>query len=485
MMKEFILLRAHTLLSILILLLVAACARNPVTGKQEFMLVSEDQEVAMGQQSKASAIAQYGIYDNEQLQQYLREKGQAIARISHRPNLNWEFYVMDSPVVNAFAAPGGFVFFTRGILAHFNNEAQLMGVMGHEIGHVTARHSAGQLSKQQLTQLGMVAGMVISPELAQMGDMLGQSAQLLFLKFSRDDETQSDRLGVEYSTRLNYDAAEMAEFFNTLHRQSNGGSTIPSFFSTHPDPVDRNQNVKRLAQEWQQKLNIPDAQLNIGRNEYLRLIDGIVYGEDPRQGYFDKNRFYHPELKFQFPIPSDWKKQNTPARVLMVNQDQSAGIFLQLAESKTSPRDAAQQAVSNYQLTVQESNERTVNGLPAFYVVGDIQEQNGQVLRLLIYEIKYGDLIYEFIGFAAQSAFGNYARTFQQVMDGFDRLSDPSRINVQAKRLRVKTVPKVMTFAEAMRYFNMPNDQYQELAILNGMEMETRLTDGMLIKVVE
>ncbi len=484
-MKGLTSLRSYSVLMAFALLMATSCARNPVTGKQEIMLVSEEQEIAMGQQSKASAIAQYGIYDNEQLQQYLREKGQAIARISHRPNLNWEFYVMDSPVVNAFAAPGGFVFFTRGILAHFNNEAQLMGVMGHEIGHVTARHSAGQLSKQQLTQIGLVAGMVISPELAQMGDMLGQGAQLLFMKFSRDDETQSDRLGVEYSTRLNYDASEMAEFFHTLHRQSGGGNAIPSFFSTHPDPIDRNQNVKRLAREWQQKLNIPDSQLRIGRNEYLRLIDGIVYGEDPRQGYFESDRFYHPELKFQFPTPPGWKKQNTPSRVMMVNQDQSAGVLLQLAKSKTSPREAAQQAVSNYKLTVQESNERTVNGLPAFYVVGDIQDQGGQSLRLLIYEIKYGDLIYEFIGFAAPSAFGNYSRTFQSVMEGFNRLSDPSKINVQANRLRIKTVPRAMTFAEAMRHFNVPNNRYENLAILNGMELETRLTDGMLIKVVE
>ncbi len=161
-------------------LIVAACARNPVTGQQQLMLISEEQELAMGQQTKASAIQQYGIYDDRSLQEYIQQKGQAMAAVSHRPNLNWEFRVMDSPVVNAFAAPGGFIFFTRGIMAHFNNEAQFMGVLGHEIGHVTARHSASQLSKQMAAQVGLVAGMIISPELAQMGDILGQGAQTYF-----------------------------------------------------------------------------------------------------------------------------------------------------------------------------------------------------------------------------------------------------------------------------------------------------------------
>ena len=466
-------------------LTISSCARNPVTGKQQIMLLTEEQEIAIGEQTKASAIAQYGIYQDEKLQTFLQEHGKELIGASHRPDLKWEFYVMDSPVINAFAAPGGFVFFTRGILAYFNNEAQFIGVLGHEAGHVTARHSASQISKQQLTQVGLIAGMVISPQLARMGDVLGQGAQLLFLKFSRDDESQADLLGVEYSTRLGYDAHEMAEFFNTLHRQSNGsGNAVPSFFSTHPDPGDRNVRVHQLADDWQRKLNKNEAELKVNRDSYLRLIDGIVYGEDPRQGYFDGNVFYHPELKFQFPVPSGWLKQNTPVQVVMVTKDQTAGVLLQIGEGAT-PREAAQKAVEKYGLTVIDSKETRVNGLPAYAMVGDVRnESSGQVMRLLVYEIQYEDLIYQFVGLADQGAFETHVSSFRSIMEGFRPLSDPARLNVQPERISIKAVPRSMTFTEAMRSFNMPGDRYEELAILNGMQLEDQLPAGTLLKVI-
>ena len=121
---------------------LSSCATNPVTGKSQLMLLSKDQEIALGQQSDPEIVAAFGRYDNEAIQQFINEKGQSMARVSHRPELKYEFKVLDSPVVNAFALPGGFVYFTRGILAHFNNEAEFAGVLGHEIGHITARHSA-------------------------------------------------------------------------------------------------------------------------------------------------------------------------------------------------------------------------------------------------------------------------------------------------------------------------------------------------------
>ena len=156
------------------------------------------------------------MYPDSNLQNYLNERGQAMAKISHRPNLAFQFKVVDSDVVNAFAVPGGYVYVTRGILAHFNSEAQLMGVLGHEIGHVTARHSAQQYTSQTFTQLGLVIGMIAFPKFQQFGDLASTGLQLLFLKFSRDHESQSDKLGVEYSSKLGYDAHEMASFFNTL-----------------------------------------------------------------------------------------------------------------------------------------------------------------------------------------------------------------------------------------------------------------------------
>src|SRR5437868_11822425 len=182
------------------------CARNPVTGKRQIVLVSESEEIAMGQQSDPQVRQEYGVAEGRPLQDYVAGIGRKLVRVSHRPNLEWRFTVVDSPVVNAFAIPGGYVYITRGILAYLGNEAELAGVMGHEIGHVTARHSVRQITRQELAQLGLGIGSVLSPALGQLGNAAGSGLSLMFLRFSRDDEREADRLGVEYATRAAYDS---------------------------------------------------------------------------------------------------------------------------------------------------------------------------------------------------------------------------------------------------------------------------------------
>src|SRR5688500_1249517 len=234
-----------------LLLLMTACSTNPVTGKKDVMFVSTEQELAMGKQSDPQIVAQFGLYEHAGMQRFIQEKGKQMAAVSHRKDIPYEFKVLDSPVINAFAVPGGYVYFTRGIMAHFNNEAQFAGVLGHEIGHVAARHSAQQQSKSILAQVGLVVGIIAAPELAQFAEAASQGVGLLFLKFGRDDERQSDELGVEYSTKIGYDATEMADFFLTLQRnqESSGGEAIPDFMSTHPNPGDRYTTVNKLAAE--------------------------------------------------------------------------------------------------------------------------------------------------------------------------------------------------------------------------------------------
>ena len=221
------------------LLVAPSCAVNPVTGKRELCwLVSENQEVAMGAASDPGVVAQFGLYPDKKIQSFIDRKGQQMATVSHRSDLKFTFRVVDSPVINAFALPGGYVYFTRGILAHFNNEAQFAGVLGHEIGHVTARHSVQQQTKSILGQVGLMGAMILSPRVAQFGQQATQGLQLLFLKFGRDAERQADELGVEYSSAIGYDASQMADFFQTLSRQRDqaGGEQIPDFLSTHPQP---------------------------------------------------------------------------------------------------------------------------------------------------------------------------------------------------------------------------------------------------------
>lgn len=468
---------------LLIYMLFSSCAKNPVTGKNDFMLMSKSQEVAMGQQSDPEIKAFFGIYDDEKLQRFINEKGQQMAAISHRKDLKYEFKVVDSPVVNAFAVPGGYVYFTRGIMAHFNNEAEFAGVLGHEIGHITARHSAKQYSNAQLAQIGLIAGSVISPEFAQMADLASTGVQLLFLKFGRDAEKQSDELGVEYSTKIGYDASEMAGFFQTLDRMREGGEEVPTFLSTHPDPVDREKKVAKSAANWKRKTNASDLKVN--RDSYLRMIDGIIYGEDPKQGFVENNVFYHPDLKFQFPVPSQWTVQNTPQQVQMGAKDGRALMMLTLAQGN-SLEGAAQNVLKQYQLNLVESKKINVGGLPAVALIADqAQQQQEQGVRTLVYLIQYGNNIYSMIGASSLADFNNYFQLFQNTMGGFSVLTDQDKLNRQPQRVRIKTVQQNGTLGQALNSYRMDQKKMEELAVLNGMALNDQLQKGMLIKILE
>lgn len=478
---------AITCFTAAVFFLFNSCATNPVSGRREVSLMSEQQEIAMGQQADPAIVAQFGLYQDPALQRFISEKGQAMAAISHRSNLQYEFKVVDSPVINAFAVPGGYVYFTRGIMAHFNNEAQFAGVLGHEIGHIAARHSAQQQSKSILAQVGLIAGMVLAPQLAQLGDAASQGLGLLFLKFGRDDERESDRLGVEYASKIGYDAAEMADFFLTLQRkQEESGAAVPSFLSTHPNPGDRYETVHELAAEWKQQLNLTNAQIN--RNEYLRMIDGMIYGEDPKQGFVENNTFYHPELKFRFPIPPRWEHMNSPQQFQMLAPDGKAMMMLTLAPGETLEA-AAQQLLQNYGLRPSESRSVTVNGLPALAIVADQQPQQGQQqqqqpLRALIYLIQYGGNIYSMIGVSSPNDFNSYAQTFTSTMQNFSALTEPDKLNRQPTRIKIQTAQQTATLQQLFQQYQVPQARMDELAILNGLQLSDRVERGTMIKVL-
>ncbi|AYA37778.1 peptidase M48 [Hymenobacter oligotrophus] len=478
-----------------LLLLLNGCSTNPVSGKREVSLVSEGQEVALGKEADPQIVAQYGLYENAELQRFVQERGKQMAAVSHRPNLPYEFKVVDSPVLNAFAIPGGYVYLTRGIMAHFNNEAQFAGVLGHEIGHVTARHSAQQQTKATLAQVGLLGAMIASPRFGQYAEQAQQGLGLLFLKFGRDDEREADQLGVEYSTKIGYDAHQMAGFFQTLQREQakSGGEALPDFLSTHPNPGDRFVTVNQLATEWMQKAGLSNPKVN--RESYLRLIDGIVYGDDPKQGFVENSVFYHPELRFQFPVPQGWQVQNTPQQVQMAPQGGKALLLFTLVPGQTLEA-AAQQLVQQYQLQVAESKNTTVNGLPALAVVADQvpQQQQGQAApqqqqaqpsaRTLLYLIRYTDKNYLMLGASSPQDFNTYYPLFSSAAQGFRQLSDPDKINRQPERVRVKTLQLRSTLQQALRTLQVPEKRHEEMAILNGMELNEQLNAGSQIKVV-
>jgi predicted Zn-dependent protease len=483
-------LSSKTILLALSLLFFNQCSRNPVTGKKELNFMSESNEKALGASADPQIQAEFGVYADEKLQAYINEKGQAMAKISHRPTLPFQFKVMDSPVVNAFAVPGGYVYFTRGILAHFNNEAQLNGVLGHEIGHVTARHGGRQQTSQTLGQIVLIGAMIASPKLAQFGEQLSQGMQLLFLKYSRDHESESDVLGVEYSQKVGYDAREMGDFFLTLQRLSGGdegGQGVPTFMSTHPDPGERHQKCRVMATEYQQK---NPGNYSVNRDGYLKLIDGIIYGEDPKQGYVENNTFYHPELKFQFPIPTQWKHQNSPTQFAMASPDQKAMMILALGHGTTLD-EAANAFVQQYKLQRIEARQTTINGLPAIdqvcqQVPEAQQGQQGQqqIVGIRNVMVQYNNSIYSFIGAADSKDYRAYEQLFANTMYAFRPLTDPSKINVLPERVKIRQVMYDATVSEVLKGYGTPEKRLNELSILNGMKLTDRVSKGMLIKTV-
>ncbi|TAD83390.1 MAG: peptidase M48 [Bacteroidetes bacterium] len=473
-----------------VVLAFSYCAVNPVTGKKQVALMSEAQEIAMGAESDPQIVAQFGLYPDSNLQRFINQKGMEMARISHRPNLKWTFRVLDSDVINAFAVPGGYVYFTRGILAAMNNEAQFAGVLGHEIGHVTARHSVSQQTSSMLTQLGVMAAVIANRNVAQFANELSQGAQLLMLSFSRKHESESDELGVEYSSKVGYNATYMADFFRTLQRQqqSSGHAALPEFLSTHPDPGNRFERVQQLASAYQTANGLVPEKLNIRRNEYLQVVQGIMYGENPRHGFVENGVFYHPDLKFQFATPTGWRYQNTPQQVLFSAPAGDAMCFLALAKGKT-PQEAATNFAQTHKIQVASQQNTNFNGLSGLVVQGSQVQANAQgqaagSVQLTAAFVAYNGLVYELVGASTPQVFQNYLPQFNQMQNSMRSLTNAAMLNVKPERIVLYKLPKAATLQQVLQDQKMPAQRFSELAILNGLELGDNIPAQTTIKLV-
>jgi predicted Zn-dependent protease len=308
-----------------------------------------------------------------------------------------------------------------------------------------------------------------------------QGLGLLFLKFGRDAERQADQLGVEYSSRIGYDAQEMAGFFNTLKRmEQQSGSNVPVFLSTHPDPGARYETVKSLATEWKSKLHLTQTKIN--RNDFLKLIGGITYGKDPKQGYIENSIFYHPELKIQLPIPAGWNYENTAQKFQMSSKNGDAVLMLTILKNKTL-QEAVNELEQLYSIQSIESRKITVNGLNAISVEGNIvQQQNA--LHTLSYIIQSGENLFLVMGVAAVNNFTNNTSIFKSTLDNFKEIKDPSKINKKQERIILKEVTQNGTLAQTLKTLGTPENRIEEISILNGMKSTDNVVVGSLIKVI-
>jgi predicted Zn-dependent protease len=457
-----------------VMVLLGACSLNPATGQRQLALIGEQQEIALGQQAAQSALAQFGRYDDAELQAYVAGVGQRLAAASERPNLPWSFTVVDDPVVNAFALPGGPIFVTRGILAHFGSEAELASVLGHEIGHVTARHSVEQMSTAQLANLGLGVAMIASESLRPYAGLAAQGLQLMFLKFSRDDESQSDELGLRYVTRTGYDPNEMPKMFATLDRISAAhgeGGRIPAWASTHPNPDLRaDRTVERIAA-------LPSDQQTgtVERNGYLRHIDGIVFGDDPRQGYFIGSRFYHPELKLRLDFPDGWKAVNTRQYVAAMSPEKDAVIMLSMAKAETAA-EAAQAFFADGSI---EQGSSWRQGFSNFRTVATQEQPN--VVRGLVGFLEHGGRVYQLVGYTPAERWDTRRPTMEAKLASFRAVTESRYLEVKPKRVDLVEIPERMTLATFNQRFPSTVD-LTTLAITNGVEENVMLERGTLVK---
>lgn len=474
--------RAHAsaLMPALAALLLGGCATNPVTGKSELALISEQQEIAMGQQAAKETVQSIGLVNDPALQSYVSGIGRKLAAQSERPNLPWSFNVVDDPTPNAFALPGGPIFVTRGLLALMNSEAQLASVVGHEIGHVTARHSVNQMSKAQLAQIGLGLGSVLVPGGDQLAGLAGQGLGLLFLKYGRDDERQADDLGFRYALHDGYDVREMAKVFDALQRESKlaGAQKIPDWAASHPAEPERIQNVGKRVQALG-----PDFRPGrVGTPEFLQRVNGLAFGENPRNGFFKGGTFYHPEMKFRFTVPSDWQTQNGAQAVQALNPAKNGIVQLTLA-GQASPEQAAQQFLAQQGLVAGQASRQDFNGSPAVVAPFQATTQQGELAGLVAF-VSHGGQTYQFVTYSPAQAFAQNEATFRGILKSFGPLTDPKILSVQAPKLEVVKLDRAMSLAQFAKQKGA-NVPLERLAVINQVQdPNASLPAGTLLKRV-
>jgi predicted Zn-dependent protease len=487
-----------TLSLLLVTLLLTGCvvSRDPITGDKSSYGYSWADEVRMGAEGDGQIISQYGAYDDERLGAYVDSLGQALVALSHLQRegaeAEWvatQFYfrVLDTPVVNAFALPGGYIYVTRGLLAHVENEAQLAVVIGHEIGHVTARHMSKRAKNQILSQVALMAGAVGGQLLIggntaeQVLNYGGIGTQLLLLSYGRDDESQSDQLGVEYAALAGYEASEGAGFFNTLKRLSDqSGQEIPSFLQTHPDPGQRGKKIIEEAALWRNEAGAR----RVGRSWYLQEIDDMIYASNPRQGFNHEGRFVHPDLAFQFDIPGEFRLTNQPSQVVMISEDGQAAARLMIDTEHASAEAAAEDMAVQKGIVVLDRGSATYHGVPSHFILAEILVENAEAIRFRMHFMNYGGNVYSFLGFTEKSDFVAYDKVFAPMINSFRPLLDKTLLEIEPRRIRIEQSQIAESFQVLIDGETSSDITANTLAILNQINLGDAVARGYHYKLV-
>jgi predicted Zn-dependent protease len=463
-------------------LLTAACASNPVTGQREVSLISEAEELEIGRRGDAEIRREMGVYDDDELQRYVSGIGERIASVSHRPQLPWTFTVLDDQAVNAFALPGGFVYVTRGLLAHLGDEAELAGVLGHEVGHVTARHVSQQYTRSAGGSLAVLLASIFVPGVAPFGDLANVGLGTLFLKYGRDDELESDRLGVEYSTKAGWDPTGVPRFLATLSRlDALSERGIPNWLSTHPDPGSRVVKAQPIAERM-----ATEGAADRNRDAYLRRVDGLTYGDDPAEGVVRGHQFLHPDLRIGIDFPDGWQVQNAPDQVVARLDGEKALMVMQVAGAAggASLTDGATRHMRGLGFKLESGTVEQRAGLDAFVGRYTGKAKGVGDVRVQAVHVSVGRQIYMLAGVAPTDEFARVEPEFTQALASFRELSASEAATVRPNRLSVYVARAGDSWQSIAQRAGQGLVSATRLALMNGFAVNVQPPAGTTLKIV-
>jgi predicted Zn-dependent protease len=473
-------------------LMAAACATNPVTGKRQISFMNEDQEIRTGQEMDAEVRREMGIYQDEALQKYVEDVGMKLAHESQRPNLPWHFTIVDSAAVNAFALPGGYIYITRGILPYLNNEAQLAGVLGHEIGHVAARHSAQQYTRQAATSAGVLVASIFFPAVRSLGDLATAGLGTMFLKYSRENELQADALGAEYAAAGGWDPAQVPEFLTTLARidEVSDRNGTPNWLQTHPQPENRVEQVQATVAKARVTA---DAQpFAINRDEYLQKINGMIFGENPEEGIVRGAEFIHPALRFAITFPDGWDISNGEEQVVAQEPGNKVFMVLETVRSMASSRAAlasglaaaAQQHMKSAGYKQLDGSATTINGMDAF--IGTYEGNASGIGKVTSRGavIASGRNTYFVGGVAKPEEYPHVQAAFDAAIKTFRTLARDEADNIQSNKVELYTAKAGDSWQSIAQGAGKGFVKATTLAIMNDHAVGDQPRAGERIKIV-
>ena len=476
-----------------LLILMNSCAVNPVTGQQDLVLLSEQDEIALGRQTNQEVLKQYSVYENPALQQYVQDVGVKLASKSHRNNLVYRFTILDSKEVNAFALPGGYIYITRGLMAYLKSEAELAAVLGHEIGHVTARHAVRQYSATQLANIGFTLGAIFIPGMNQATNQLAQMFGAALLRgYGREHELEADRLGAEYLARSNYNPQAMIDVISVLKNQEIFETELAKeegrepniyhgVFATHPDNDTRLHQVIDTAK----KLNAKGSVNYVGHEEYMSLIDGLIYGDSPRDGILRGRKFFHGELGFAMSFPKNWTVSNRPDRILLTSPGGGALIQINAEDinKKIPPREFLIQRLGLTNLA--EESALKVNGLDAHTGISVINTSMGQrPTRFTV--IYFNQRAYIIAGMTKNSnEISKYDADILGTAKSFHELTENERVLAKPLRLKVVQATPETRFEVLAKQSPIESNAESILRLLNAKYPDGEPQNGELLKLVQ